>query len=624
MKARFWIPFVLLILLIAGTFVGLRWTGDAPPAPGTLPQHSRRAVKAKAKDKAKTKTGKDAGTGTTSKDLEVDESPLEIARGLRPLATTLDEQTFARQSERLANHEVDLAFADALRLASSHPPSLTPEQQELLDWKDEAEDAVGEDKRHLAELTRQLAKAPEASRDALEDQLEVAKAQLELDQDEFDAASDDLERAGGDPQARLHRLRAAREAADKESATHPFPAVAVPGRPTLISEVRDWMHLRQKTAHLEEAERLMQEKGAHLEARRESLARSLDEDWDARTEAKTKAAGFAKGKPAADRGRSRQDAKATLVSLRKHMDEQRILADLGKRVQDQKDLVAIYGSWGDLSEYQSDQAIHGALIRLLWILFIALAVLLIGHMLDQRFKPKHGDQRTGALGLVLKVALRIVGALAILLIVLGIPAQTTTILGLAGAGLTVALKDVILAFLGWFMLVGRHGLRVGDWVEIKGVSGEVVEIGLLRTVLMETGGWSDTAHPTGRRVAFMNSFAIEGHFFNFSTSGQWMWDELKATVPAGHDPYPILDGIQKMVEEQTQVNAKQAEGEWQSATKRYRVQAFSTVPQLHVITTAGGIEVRVRYIARAHEKDAIRQRLNQAVMDLLHGKPKES
>jgi small-conductance mechanosensitive channel len=624
MKARFWIPLVLLVLLIGGTFMGLRWTGDAPPAPGTLPQHSRRAVKAKAKDKGKAKGAKELGTGTTSKDFDVDESPLEIARGLRHLATSLDEQTFARQAERLANHEVDLAFADALRLASSHPPTLTPDQQELLDWKDEAEDAVNADKRHLAELTRQLAKAPDAARDALEDQLEVAKAQLELDQDEFEAASDDLERAGGDPQARLHRLRAAREVADKEFAAHPFPALAVPGRPTLISELRDWIHLRQKTARLEEAERLMQEKGAHLEARRTSLAQSLDESWDARAEAKSKAEGFAKGKPAADRGRSREDAKATLINLRKHMDEQRILADLGKRAQDQKDLVAIYGAWGDLAEYQADQAIHGALTRLLWILFIALAVLLLGLLLDHRFKPKEGDQRTGALGLVLKVALQISGALAILLIILGIPAQTTTILGLAGAGLTVALKDVILAFLGWFMLVGRHGLRVGDWVEIKGVSGEVVEIGMLRTVLMETGGWSDTAHPTGRRVAFMNSFAIEGHFFNFSTSGQWMWDELKATVPSGQDPYPILEGLQKLVEAQTEANAKQAEGEWQKVTKRYRVQAFSTVPQLNVATTAGGIEVRVRYIARAHEKDAIRQRLNQAVMDLLHGKPSGS
>lgn len=619
MKARFWIPFALLVTLFVGALAGLRWTGDAPPAPGTLPQHSRRAAKAKGKDKVKTKVTTPLGSGTTSKDFEVDESPLIIARGLRPLAHTAEEQAFARQAERTANHEVDLAFADALRLASSHPPVLTPEQQDLLDFKEEAADAVAADKRRLAELNRQVAKASEEAREALEDQMDVAKAQLELDQDELDAAADDLERAGGDPQAQLHRLRAAHEAADKESLGQPFPPLAAAARPTLLSEVRDWLRLRQKTQRLEEAERLSLEKGNHLEARRLSLSGQVDEAWDARAEAKAKADGFAKGKPSAH-PRSKSDAKLALQELRKHMDEQRILADLGKRVQDQKDLTALYGAWGDLAEYQSDQALHAAFMRLMWIFLIALSVLVGGHLLQLRFAPKEGDQRSGAIGMVLKVALQILGALAILLIILGIPAQTTTILGLAGAGLTVALKDVILAFLGWFNLVGRHGLRVGDWVEIKGVSGEVAEIGLLRTVLMETGSWSDTAHPTGRRVAFMNSFAIEGHFFNFSTSGQWMWDELKATVPTGQDPYPVLQGIQSLVEAQTQANAKQAESEWQKATKRYRVQAFSTVPQLHVVPVAGGIEVCVRYISRAHEKDAVRQRLNQAVVDLLHGK----
>jgi small-conductance mechanosensitive channel len=75
----------------------------------------------------------------------------------------------------------------------------------------------------------------------------------------------------------------------------------------------------------------------------------------------------------------------------------------------------------------------------------------------------------------------------ILIVILGVPSQMPTIIGLAGAGLTVALKDFIVAFFGWFVLMGKNGLRVGDWVEIDGVAGEVVEINLLRTVLLETG-----------------------------------------------------------------------------------------------------------------------------------------
>ena len=135
------------------------------------------------------------------------------------------------------------------------------------------------------------------------------------------------------------------------------------------------------------------------------------------------------------------------------------------------------------------------------------------------------------------LAVRLAAGLVILLIAFGPPSQTPTIIGLATAGLTVALKDFLLAFLGWFLLMGRNGVRVGDWVEIKGVGGEVIEVGLFKTVLLEMGNWTNTGHPTGRRVSFMNGYAIEGHYFNFSTAGQWLWDELQVTVPASGDPY---------------------------------------------------------------------------------------
>ena len=140
------------------------------------------------------------------------------------------------------------------------------------------------------------------------------------------------------------------------------------------------------------------------------------------------------------------------------------------------------------------------------------------------------------------------------------------------------MKDFIVAFFGWFVLMGKNGLRVGDWVEINGVAGEVVEINLLRTVLLETGNWTDTGHPTGRKVAFVNSYAIEGHFFNFTTSGQWMWDELTITVPPNQDPYPLLDAIQKTVVKETETNAAAAEKEWQNAASNYKVSSVSAAP----------------------------------------------
>jgi len=221
---------------------------------------------------------------------------------------------------------------------------------------------------------------------------------------------------------------------------------------------------------------------------------------------------------------------------------------------------------------------------------------------------------------VVKFVVQAIGVLLILFVVFGMPSQMPTILGLAGAGLTVAMKDFIVGFFGWFVLMGRNGIRVGDWVEINGVAGEVVEIGLLRTVLMETGNWADSGHPTGRRVAFVNSFAIEGHFFNFSTSGQWLWDELQVMIPAGRNPYPILDAVRDLVAKTTEKNARMAEEEWQKAAGPNRVRSFSAAPAINLRPTGSGIEMHVRYIVRAHERYDVRTELYQAVIELLHSK----
>jgi small-conductance mechanosensitive channel len=194
-------------------------------------------------------------------------------------------------------------------------------------------------------------------------------------------------------------------------------------------------------------------------------------------------------------------------------------------------------------------------------------------------------------------------------------------IGLVTAGLTVALKDFIVAFFGWFTLMGKNGISVGDWVEIEGVSGEVIEIGLLKTVLLELGNWTETGHPTGRRVAFSNSFALEGHYFNFSTSRQWLWDELQLTLPREDDPYHTAQQIREIVERETQADAAEASKDWKSVTHKYGTREFSAGPAVNLRPAVNGLEVVVRYITHAPERNIVRSRLFQAIVELLRKRP---
>jgi small-conductance mechanosensitive channel len=355
--------------------------------------------------------------------------------------------------------------------------------------------------------------------------------------------------------------------------------------------------------------------------RHATLAAQVGKDKESREAAKQQAKGFSKDSKAASREESKASAKSALDSLKQYTHDQKNLADLGRRIQDQQELSDVYGRWIGVVETRERAALHNIIESTLWILLVLVAVYLASRLIERLFTGVAAEnKRIDTLRAVVTFGAQVVGAVAILFIVFGMPTQTTTVLGLAGAGLTVAMKDFIVAFFGWFVLMGSNGIRVGDWVEINGVGGEVVEVGLLKTVLLETGSWTDAGHPTGRRVSFVNSFAIEGHFFNFTTSGQWMWDEIQVLIPPTQDPYPIIDQIQKLVEKETQANAGKAEEEWRAATSKYRVQALSAVPGINVVPTGAGIEVHVRYITRANERHEARKRMYEAVVEMMHGR----
>src|ERR1700733_3071866 len=611
MKLRHWVIGVVLVLLIGAAIVGLVWTRPLPQLAETDATTSSPATK------------KFLGRNSPEQERPlVDQRPLQTARRMAQLASSSEGQRFAREAEKVGDHEVDLAFADALRTAADNPPKLTPEMKALLDRKNKAESAVKADQDRIDQLTKRLAAAPESQKDNLQDQIAVAKGQFELDQDESEDAAEDLAQAGGDPQAKIKQLLEEHEAGHSEaqgpSATAPDPDY---NAHTLYIAFRAWRELRDRIAQLEAAREETTEKQQRLASRHATFAKHVEEEKQDRENAKQQAAGFAQKTNSTSREESKAAAGAALETLKHYTEDQRNLADLGKRIQDEQELSDIYGNWIALIASRERIALHNMIQALLWILVVALLIYLADRVVDRLFAGVATEnKRIGTLRAVARFALQAVGAVITLFIVLGMPSQTTTVLGLAGAGLTVAMKDFIVAFFGWFVLMGKNGIRVGDWVEINGVGGEVVEVGLLKTVVLETGNWTDAGHPTGRKVSFVNSFAIEGHYFNFSTSGQWMWDELQFSLPSNQDPYTFIDDLQKLVSKETEANAKKAELEWQSTTATYRVKGFSAEPAINVRPTGSSVEVRIRYITRASERHETRRRLYDAVVELMHGK----
>jgi small-conductance mechanosensitive channel len=590
---------VILVLLIGASVYGLLRTGQ--------PAGQQLAVK--------------SGNGAASAQAQiVDQSPLLTAQALAKMPTSPEELPFAQEALRLADHHMDLAYAAAERDAEEHPPVLSAQAKEIQARLKNAEDALDADNALVARLTAEDAKATGARKDDLDDQLVLATAHQEEHQDEVDDAKADLERAGGDPQSRIEAMMQEHKASSEATDALRVNVSSVTEQRGLINRFSQWLALHQKQLLLWRAKEAAESKAASLSVRHNALDADLDAGKNKASQANGQGDTAKKsGSSGAQGTLSHEESAALVKATKKRAVQQKTLESFDKRIDDQKQLAENYGKWIGVVAEQQKAVIHRGLIGFV----IILGILLIGLFFDSWLELLLGraalDRRqVETLRTVIRVSIQVVAVLFILLVIFGPPSQLGTFLGLAGAGLTVALKDFIIGFLGWFVLMGKNGIRLGDWVEINGVTGEVVELGMFHTVLLETGNWTDSGHPTGRRVTFTNSFAIEGHYFNFSTSGQWLWDELQVILPAGRDPYPIVDAIQKKVQEATAETAKQAEKEWQSVTRsRDTARTLTAAPAINVKPVAGGVEIAVRYITRANERYQLRAKLNQAAVDLL-------
>jgi small-conductance mechanosensitive channel len=477
----------------------------------------------------------------------------------------------------------------------------------------------------IEQVKAKIATAKPNEKDALQDQKDLLDAEQALDEDEIEDAQQELIQTGADQETAVQRQRDQHEAGEQEFEQHQAqnPAASAPtvdlGASNLLGQARAWMWLRDKRAHIESARSQAEEIGNALAEQHQALQNRVHAQKPQREETKQRAANLRQG--AAAGVPSKEDTAAAVSSLKHFSTDQKLLADFDKRIRDQQELQQIYGKWLDVTAGQQRAALHLMLRSVLWILLVVVLTY-CGSLLVNRIYAHAAPDKKHLLTLrgVIRFSLQAVGVLLIAFVILGVPAQMPTILGLAGAGLTVALKDFIVGFFGWFVLMGRNGIRVGDWVEINGVVGEVIEIGLLRTVLLETGNWTDTGHPTGRKVAFVNSFAIEGHYFNFSTAGQWLWDELQVVVGQGENPYPLVEAIQHLVEEETRTSVAQAEQEWQKSAG-YR-KSLTVSPAIHLRPTAAGVEMQIRYITSANERYVTRSKLYEKIVGLLRGETK--
>lgn len=193
-------------------------------------------------------------------------------------------------------------------------------------------------------------------------------------------------------------------------------------------------------------------------------------------------------------------------------------------------------NWRSAVDSEYDAALKSLLIRL-GILAVVLGLVIGMSELWRKtiLRYVHEPRRRYQFLLLRKIVLWFVIAIVIAFAFASEIGSVATFAGLITAGVAVALQNVILSIAGYFFLIGRFGIRVGDRVQIAGVNGEVVDIGLVRLHLLELGSGGADA-PTGRVVAFSNSIVFQPNgLFKPIPGTSFIWHEITLTVAPDGD-----------------------------------------------------------------------------------------
>jgi small-conductance mechanosensitive channel len=199
-----------------------------------------------------------------------------------------------------------------------------------------------------------------------------------------------------------------------------------------------------------------------------------------------------------------------------------------------------------------------------------------------------------------------------------------TFAGLITAGIAVALQNVILAIAGYFFLIGKYGVRVGDRVQISGVTGDVVDIGLVRLHLMEVSGDGSGAHPTGRVVVFSNAVVFQpaASFFKQIPGTSFVWHEVSLNLAPEGDYRQAEKRMLAAVEAVYSSYKERIEQQHREMERSLAMNVEVPRPHSRLRLTQSGLEVVIRYPVELQDAAEIDDRITRELMKALEQPPK--
>ncbi len=278
--------------------------------------------------------------------------------------------------------------------------------------------------------------------------------------------------------------------------------------------------------------------------------------------------------------------------------------------------------WRDVVENQSRGALKTLGIRLVLVLVIVGTLFALGELWRRATLRYIQDQRLRyQLMLIRRIAL---WSLVVIIVGFSFASElgsAVTFAGLLTAGVAVAMQSVLVSIVGYFFLIGKYGIRVGDRVQIGEVNGEVIDLGLVRMYLMEFGGRGSLA-PTGRVVAFANSvvFQVSTGLFKQIPGVNFTWHELTLALPAGVDYASTKEKLTAAVIEALKDYQEEIDRQTREIKRTTKARTGGdALPTVQLKFSSHAVEAHVRYPVHLQYAAETDERVSQALLEVIAG-----
>ena len=200
-------------------------------------------------------------------------------------------------------------------------------------------------------------------------------------------------------------------------------------------------------------------------------------------------------------------------------------------------------------------------------------------------------------------------------------AMVGTTLGVASAALVISLQDVCTSMFAWFVIMLGGKFRIGDRLEIDGTRGDVLDIELFRTTMLEVNGWLGTDQPTGRIITIPNNHIFKTKVFNFTHGHPFIWNKVDVTITFTTPVATALTLFGRVLEEETREQFAAAQKAAAAIQKRYGVEDAVYKPKIHSQISEDGVTLNLFYVSHYRESSATRNRINRRLVAELETHP---